>query len=144
MFHTFTIIYIKQVYSEPRHAFGLLKFMAGNGCVTAIVAEVEAPPGLGKMEPLMECLTSILQEQVGAELVNFRCQKKFFWQKQIGKIHENTGGLVVRNWTLSIFVGSSRDSDDNEDVHGSEFVSEIHVFKSSFPRLNVSEFHQWT
>lgn len=32
MFHTFTIIYIltqniKQVYFEPRHAFGLLKFM---------------------------------------------------------------------------------------------------------------------
>lgn len=65
--------------------------MAGNGCVTAIVAEVEAPPGLGKMEPLMECLTSILQEQVGAKLVNF-CQKfakKRYW--------ENTEGLVVTN-----------------------------------------------
>ena len=39
----------------------------------------------------MECLTSILQEQVGAELVNFRCQKKFFWQKRLGK-YWRTGG----------------------------------------------------
>ena len=45
----------------------------------------------------MECLTSILQEQVGAELVNFWCQKKFFLRKKrLGK-YCSTGGNKLKS-----------------------------------------------